>query len=88
VFGGNSNGKERVSIPFNYQEPREEPHSRVRRTPFAPVEGPETGVGTVFIASAVEMQSRWRSIAPVDEVARVLLLHGGRDEYGPYPGSS
>jgi hypothetical protein len=44
-------------------------------------------VGTVFIASAVEVQSRWSSIPLVDEVASVLLLHGGRDEYGPYLGS-
>jgi hypothetical protein len=43
-------------------------------------------VGTVFIASAVEVQRSWRSIPLVDEAVPVLHLHGGRNEDGPYLG--
>jgi hypothetical protein len=46
----------------------------------------ESGVGTVFIASAVEVQSWWRAFPLVDEVASVIHLHGGRAEDGPYGG--
>jgi hypothetical protein len=39
-----------------------------------------SGVGTVFIASAVEMHQAWRAL-PTG-----ISTHGGRDEYGPYIG--
>jgi hypothetical protein len=39
-----------------------------------------TGVGTVFIASAVEIHHAWRALSTG------IAPHGGRDEYGPYLG--